>query len=450
MAKNLGLSSQIVSNGGARVKWLAIVRALACASIVVGALLAARQSQAAPFDPSGNDWEGYSDFVRLIRAEVGDKRLVITTRLDWSTLTSQDALIMVYPDHVVSTTSAGAFVRAGGRLAVLDDFGDADALLESFDVLRVPLPSRPALALRDNPDLAIAEPADDHPLTRGVERVVTNHASGLSQPSLTTVLRVRGTDGAQVALALVASVVAGRLVAVGDPSIAMNSMLRYPGNAAFARNLVQYLTAGHGRGHVVLVVRSFGETGAFEGVTSPAQDWWEALAHERATLVREGMPPWTMYWLAFLLTSALLAWLLPRMARAYRGQAPRFTRPIALRAQGGVAGHAAALGAKDAYRGHAMLEWRRAFMEDLIVHFGLRRDVSSAEIVGRVARLGVVDDEAIHEVERVLLRMADIDTMVATKKKQALERVRDEEVVAAGKLLERVLGAVHQRAAKRA
>jgi len=449
MAKTLGLSNQIVSNGGARVKWLAIGRHVVFGMVVLATLLAARGSRAAPFDPSGTDWEGYADFVRLIRVEIGEGRLVVTSRLDWSALTGQDAVIVVYPDHVVSTTSAGTFVRSGGRLAVLDDFGEGDALLESFDIRRVPLPPHPALALRDNPDLAIAEPGDDHPLTRGVDRIVTNHASGLAQPALTTVLRVRGSGGETVALAVVGDVMGGRLLAIGDPSVVMNSMLRYPGNAAFAKNLAQYLILGHARGHVYLVARSFGEVGAFAGASNPAREWWDALSHERNAFARDGLPPWTMYWLAFMLTGGLLTWLLPRAARAYRAQAPRFTRPIPLRLQGGVAGHAASLGAKDAYRGYAMLEWRRAFMEDLTLHFGLRRDVSSAEVVGRLASLRVVDAEAIHGVERVLLRMADIDTMVATKQKQALERVGDDEVLAAGKLVQRILDAVHGRTQRR-
>jgi hypothetical protein len=437
----LGLLNQIVSNGGARVKWLALLVAFALTAFAL-------PCEASPFDPAGTDWEGYSDFVRLIRTEIGENKLVVTSRIDWSTLTGRDVIILVYPDHSPSTTSAGAFVRAGGRLALLDDFGAGDVLLESFDIKRVPLPARPLLALRDNPDLAIAEPGDEHVLTQGVDRVVTNHASGLSQSLLTKVLRVRSTGGDDVALALVADTSGGRLVAVGDPSIAMNAMLRYPGNRNFARNLVQYLTREHSKGNVYLVVTRFAEAGTFAGPESPAREWWDAAARARAAFARDGLPTWTTYWLSFLVAGAMLAWLLPRAARAYRGQAPRFTRGISLRAQGGAAGHAAGLGAKDAWRGYGLIEWKSAFVDDLTHHFGLRREVSSAEILRHVAALGVLPAEAIREVERVLLRMADIDTMVLSKDPRALGPVRDEEVIAAGKLMQRVLEAVHGQVGK--
>jgi hypothetical protein len=446
MAMIPGFSSQIVSNGSARVKWLAI--AAARAAVVLLTVLVARTSRAAPFDPSGTDWEGYADFVGLMRAELGKKGLVVTNRIEWNALTGQDSLILVFPDHALSARNAGAFVRAGGRLLLLDDFGHGDTLLESFDIQRVPLPARPVLMLRDNPDLAIAEPGpDEHPLTRGVDRVVTNHATGLLQPRLTTALRVRGQGTPGVALALVADTNGGRLIAVGDPSIAMNSLLRYPGNRTFAKNLIQYLAAGHGQGRTYLVVTTFGESGAFGGAgnVNPADAWLDAAAEARASLTRDGIPPWMAYGLAFGLTGAVLAWLLPRTMRTYGGATARFTRPIPLCVQGGMAGHAANLSSKDAYRGHAMLEWRKAFMDDLTTHFGLRREVSSAEVVKRVARLGVVDAEAIRRIERVLLRMADIDTMVASKKTHAFVRVGDQEVVDAGELVQRVLRAVHER-----
>jgi hypothetical protein len=90
-----------------------------------------------------------------------------------------------------------------------------------------------------------------------------------------------------------------------------------------------------------------------------------------------------------------------------------------------------------------MIEWKSAFVDDLTHHFGLRREVSSAEILRHVARLGVAPADAIRELERVLLRMADIDTMVVSKQPHALGHVRDEEVLAAGKLVQRLLDAVH-------
>ena len=444
MSKNLRLSTKIVSNGDARVKWLTIRYLIACAVVLTLALAGSATVHAAPFDPAGRDWEGYADFVKLLRDEVGGSRVVVTNQIDWNAVHANDALLLVYPDHSVDSSSVGAFVRAGGRLALLDDFGAGDDLLGSFGIQRVPLPARPALALRDNPDLPIADPGPNPtPLTQGVDRVVTNHASGLRQPLLNTVLRVRAADGSEVPLALSASSGDGRLVAVGDPSIVINSMLRYAGNREFAKNLAHYLTDGRDAGPVHVVVRSFTETGAYRGAGGPGHEWFTALRQAGASVGQDGLPGWVLYWLTFIVTSLVLAWIIPRTARTYRSLPPRFTRPTPTLAQGGAAGHAAALGAAQAYRGHAMIEWRRAFVEDLTGYFGLPGDASSAEVVRRIARLGAVDAEAIRAIERLLLRMAEIDTMIAARQTHALEPIRDDEVLAAGRLVRQVLGLVH-------
>ncbi len=444
--------NEIVSNLCATVKgWKGGVRPLSRAALLLALVvsLVSPPAWAAPFDPSGRDWEGYSEFVRILRSEVGSQALIVTHHLDWSTLTPADALILVYPEHGSDTISAGAFVRSGGRIALLDDFGAGDDLLTSFDIRRVPLPQHPILALRDNPDLAVAEPgATEQPLTHGVDRVVTNHASGLSQPLLTTVLRVRAVDGADVPLALSLSSGTGRLVALGDPSIMVNSMIRYPGNRQLAKNLAGYLMTGPNsqpaNGRLFLLIHDFGEVGTFAGTAGPEHELRSLLDRVKGSLARDGLPGWVMYWWSFIVAIAVLFWIIPRTTRTYRGAAPRFTRPTPMSLQGGAAGHAAALGARHAYRGYAVLEWRRALLEDLTAHFGLPAEASSAEVVRRVARLGGVDAEAIRAVERLLLRMAEIDTMIAAKQTHALEPIRDDEVVVAGRIVQRILAAVHR------
>ena len=446
MAKNVLVSLRIVSNGSARVKW---ARA-AMVAIWLVAALSGRVALAGPFDPSGDDWEGYGDFVHLLRQELGASHVVVTNLLDWGALRPDDALLLVNPDQSPDSASAGAFVRAGGRLGVFDDFGASEDLLGSFAIQRVPLPTHPRLALRDNPDLAVADPGPSAgALTQGVEHVATNHAIGLSQPLLTTVLLVRGKedekDADGVPLALAAASGEGHLFVIGDPSFAMNAMLRYPGNRELARNIAHYLSPGdaHAKGgHFYVLTRHFTEIGSFAGETGPLHDLLGSFRRARAEIGRDGLPPWILYWLAFVVATAVLFWLVPRTTRTYRSAAPRFTRPTPREAYGGAAGHAATLGAKQAYRGHAMLEWRRALIEGLTAYFGITETTSSGEVLRRVGRLGVVDGEAIRRVERVLVRMAEIDTMIAAKQTHALEPIRDEEVVATGELFHRFLSAV--------
>jgi hypothetical protein len=455
MSKNLRLYPKILSNEGATVKRTGR-RALALAIAILSILITDGLARAAPFDPLGHDWEGYSDFVRLFRAELGSTRAVVTNHLDWTTLRPDDALVLVYPERGIDVVSAGAFVRSGGRLALIDDFGAGDELLTSFDIHRVPLPARPRVALRDNPDLAIAEPAPSPlSLTDGIQTVITNHASGLLQPRLTTVLHVLGKDGSDVPLALSASVEKGRLLAVGDPSILMNTMLRYPGNYTFARNVIDYLAESDQRerslGRVYLIIRNVAESGTFPGAVAPTMghEIWVELSRTFAGLGKEGLPAWMMYWLSFVALVLVLVWLIPRTTRTYRSAPPRFTRGATPASQGGAAGRAAALGAKQAYRGHAMLEWRKALIDDLTAHFGLPRETSGAEVLRHVARLGVVKSDAIRRMERVLLRMAEIETMIAAKQTHALEPIKDEEVILTGVLVHDLVDAVHAREARR-
>jgi hypothetical protein len=440
---------EIVSNGGARVKWLTKPpsrvggTAVHIVLLALAAFLIAAPVLAAPFDPSGTDWEGYGDFVRLLKAEVSGKRIDVESRIHWGLLHPNDALIVVFPDHPLESLSAGAFVRSGGRLALIDDFGAGEGLLTSFNIERVPLPARPALALRDNPAFAIAEPGPtDQMLTRNLTRVVTNHATGLWRPELRTVLQVRGDGGGDVPIALSASSGAGRLVAIGDPSIFMNAMLRYAGNAELAKNLGAYLLDGHPAGQIHLVVRSFTETGSVAGAGTPAEEVSEAFANAKDTIVREGLPPAVLYWLCMCTAVMIGVWLYPRAARTYKPELPRFTRPLKPALVGGVAGRAAALGAKAAYRCHAMLEWRRAFVDGLRGRVEVREGASAEDVVRRVARLGVVPRDGLRALERLLLRIARIETMVAAKQSHALTKVRDDEVVAAGRVFEKVLAKV--------
>ena len=83
-----------------------------------------------------------------------------------------------------------------------------------------------------------------HPTVENVERLVTNHPTGLRHPKMGPVLRIRGIDEPEVVLALAGELdeaPLGKLFAMGDPSVLINQMLRYPGNRAFATGLIHYL-----------------------------------------------------------------------------------------------------------------------------------------------------------------------------------------------------------------
>jgi hypothetical protein len=315
--------------------------------------------------------------------------VIVTARLDLHALQPTDGVIIIHPQKSLDVEGYARFLRAGGRLVLLDDYGTGDALLTHFGMERVPMPDHPAESLRGNPSLAIAEPAGVHPVVNDVARVVTNHATGIRHPDLTPVLEVRSAGGERaglhsdpsssagrpVLLAVAGAVANGRLLVVGDSSIVMNSMLRYAGNKMFARNLLHYAAddgvsvqgtgrstpdndaGGSGKGRVFLVEGSFEQIGTFGEDTEGAfGERMRSLRDALASVHSEGFPPMVTYLFAVLVGLGIVLWTGSRAGRTHKAATPRFTRAIPLAQQGGVAGHAAIIGGARTPRILAMIE----------------------------------------------------------------------------------------------
>ncbi len=211
-------------------------RLVACAAAALVAFYSGA-AWAQPFDLREAGWEGAKGLVDLARHELGDNRVVATNRLDWPSLTPADGLLILHPEVTPDSEELAAFLRAGGRAAVVDDFGVGDRVLARYQIKRAPAPKSPLFALRGNPALALAEPVNEmmagrrggvHPVVAEVDRLVTNHPTGLIHPDLSTVLKIRASGEADVALAVAGQVGKGRLFAMGDPS----SLIKYtPGEA---------------------------------------------------------------------------------------------------------------------------------------------------------------------------------------------------------------------------
>jgi hypothetical protein len=404
-----------------------------------------------PFALAGNDWEGCADFVRLAREEIGDARVVPTGTLDLAALRPEDSVIVLHPVKSLDAGSLARFMRAGGRVALLDDFGSGDGLLEHFGLERVPLPQHPAEMLRDNPSLALAEPASLHPVVTDITFVVTNHATGLRHPDLSPVLKVRGKGEQDVLVAVAGAVGQGRLLAVGDPSTVMNSMLRYPGNRTFARAIVRYAgdddVWGKRAGHVFILSNSFEQKGVYgeeAGVFSDLHERLRDVNDALGAMRKEGVPPWVSYLAAVSVGLGIVLWVGANAGRTHRAIVPRFTRMIPLAAQGGVAGHAAVIGAPRTSRALAMLELKSALEEELALRLGLDRIPAHDVLLARVASVKLLDAEGLHALKQLLLRMANIETMVLSRRVAAMRKIADGEVLVTARMIRDLL----QRARK--
>jgi hypothetical protein len=186
-------------------------------------------------------WDGLERLVAL--ADAAHVELLAPRTLSLSQVSERDALLLVNPQRPLPVGALSTFLREGGRIALLDDFGSGGRFLSAYQVERLPAP-RQGPALRDDPRFLIAYPRSDHPLAEGVPLLLTNEASVLRHPDLKPVF-VFGRG--EQALALAGAVGAGRLVAVGDASLLINQLLTLPSHERFARNLLEYLSVAGGR-----------------------------------------------------------------------------------------------------------------------------------------------------------------------------------------------------------
>ncbi len=192
------------------------------------------------FDPTSEAWNGLSELVAL--AGEHGLRLEVVREPSWPA-GPDAAVLLVHPRGTWDGAAARRFVEEGGRLVVADDFGAGDELLRPFGITRVELASGETERLGGHPALPVARPTGDHPLTRGLDRVVGNHPSGLAGEG--DPLATFPATGAH--LALERRLGAGRLVALSDGSVLINHMLALPGNRRMAANLLRWAAGGEGR-----------------------------------------------------------------------------------------------------------------------------------------------------------------------------------------------------------
>jgi len=413
---------------------------------VLALLMVVTRADAAPFELAGSDWEGCAELVRLARTELGSNRVVATGSIDFHELKPDDGLLLLYPEKGLDVDELSKFMRAGGRVVMLDDFGRGDSLLRHFGMERVGSPRRPAEFLRNNPQLALAEPASAHPVVSDVTRVVTNHPTGLSHPDLSPVLKIRGNGEPDVIVAVAGAVGQGRLLAVGDPSIVMNSMLRYGGNKSFARGLVRYSVDhdswGKRGGRLFIASGAFEQKGSFGDEENNWGDMIRALRDALEVMRHDGVPSWLAYAVACALGLALVIWVGSRAGRLHKPVTPRFVRRIPTVAQGGVAGHAAVIAAPQTSRVLAVLELKSALEEQLTAILGLSKVPGHTELLNQVGAKGLLDAEGVVALRRLLLRMSSVETMVVFQRSGGMvQPIRDNEVVSIARTVRQLLDA---------
>ncbi len=343
-------------------------------------------------------WDSCSAFLGLARETIGPARVDVEATLNWSELHAEDTLIIIHPETDLSFSETSAFLGAGGRVALLDDFGRGDDLLRRFQIQRVNPPA-PLEGLDGNPALAVARPqisrapnGDDltHPIAEGVEGVVTNHPQALRElpgVELTRVLTYPTQSGEEVALAVVGvigdskacglalpensrgvgSARCGRLFAMADPSVFIDLMMTFPGNRQLASGLVRYLmerdVSSERVGRLYIIANRFTQTGHFGTERDLAKELISSLEKVHAAfrdLQTRGMPLRVAIGASLACAAIAAFWAWKTGGRLYRRPTPRYAQSPSLLSQGGLAGRSAVLAAPTTTEALRVLELKAA------------------------------------------------------------------------------------------
>lgn len=217
----------------------------------------------ADYDVGGSEWNGLASLEELARSQ--GISLDFADSIDYRALEKEARpVVVLYPRQDMDVRSLARFVLDGGRVLVLDDFGQSDRLLERLEIRRV-ISSPGNLPhdefANDNPALPVFRPSGRHPLLEGVETVVANHPSILSNPGGPVVGYSAGG-----ALVYDMNLGEGKVVVVADASLVINQSLELADNAQFVSNALDYICANETRGECrpIVLVKEFEEVGIYE------------------------------------------------------------------------------------------------------------------------------------------------------------------------------------------
>lgn len=365
-----------------------------------------------PFSTGSSSWQGYSELVRLAQDTLGKERVILKKQINYKDLTPEDTLLIIHPEQRLDSASISEFLVSGGKVGIFDDYGRGADFLSSFGIISKSAPDAPAESLQNNPSLAVATPTlqvaaraqlGRHPIALGVESVVTNHARVFEHPDLTAVLDIVDQQGMPHTLLLTGIIAQkGRLVALGDPSVFINFMMRYPGNRKLAAGVLLYLTesstkqttsvAPHQTSRLFVLTNHFEQLGHFGAKERLADRLDELFEGSRAALqeLQSGvlrrelilfMAALTVVFIALSHSHRMLR--LPRIART------SYALPPILAAQVGAVGRLDVLSSSHAAPVLSVLELDGVLRDAIARRLGIDSSLNPKQLKTEVERTGV-------------------------------------------------------------
>ncbi|MDB4985657.1 MAG: hypothetical protein JWN04_835 [Myxococcaceae bacterium] len=375
-------------------------------SLLLYAVVASRRAVAQP------RWDGLDALLEVAR----DAQAPLSTGevVDLNKLEAHDALLVIGPESPLPTSALTAFLREGGRIALLDDFGSGERLLSAYQVSRAPAPDVEVPSLRGDPKLLLAYPASEHPLVDGVELLLTNGASALRHRDLKPVFTFGHTDSA---LVLAGAVGAGRLVAVGDSSVLINQLMAVPSHEQFAKNLLAYLKRPSGKLFLVDARTRF--EGSYGGTNarglSQIDGFLKRVAHP-------DLPPGVLSLLSLglcAICAVVIVGSLPRRSPYVRAELlPRAT------VYAGFASRVSLSESDPPNLVWTLLDYRRELLSELGLRLGLTVPATSGSVVQR-ARDRPENAAAAGTIEALLRRLDEVGEAAESQLKPPRIRVSE-------------------------
>lgn len=357
-------------------------------------------AQGPDYATDSGEWNSVSRLIQIAR----DRQIPVETpdRLDVGTLQPTDSLLILHPREALPAPAVTAFLRAGGRAALADDFGAGDALLEVFQISRAAPDARRAPQLRGNPELLLARPRGRHRLTEGVAALGSNHPAMVHHRELAPIFELSEGE----ALVLAGAVGSGRLVVLSDPSVLIDNMLELRDNRRFAENLLSYLDDGRGGtlyviGPEATLAGRFGEPGA----DRPLHDLRSALE----SLAHLELPPLALRIAALALAAIALVLAFGALPR----QTPYRTSRMFARAPsvGGFAGRVAFFGRKKVSLLAPLLVYKFELEAALLEHLGLGERTLLRDVLDAMRARGAGEAD----VSRMRTLLLELDRLRAAQ-----------------------------------
>ncbi|MGM0578281.1 MAG: DUF4350 domain-containing protein [Myxococcota bacterium] len=209
----------------------------------------ASPARAEDYAPDAEAWNGIGYLVDTAGEAKVDLEMLDTVDLD--RLRPGDVLLWLHPTRPLPVADLLSFVTDGGHLVVADDRGRADALLEVAGMHRLPGgPEEHGTWYQGQEGIPLLRPDQEHFLFFNVEEVAANYPAALRGAGRA----VLSFDGGREALVMERRLGEGTILAIADPSMFINEMLRrFYGNKQFAANVMRLYCEG-GRCAVSLVL----------------------------------------------------------------------------------------------------------------------------------------------------------------------------------------------------